>query len=354
VAWISLLAATDPFNVIRFAGRYFSGIIVIVSLPLLLTAQSRFKALQAGLMVGLISTLVMALLAFIAGIPGWAIGVGGQARGLYMHPNQLAIALTTMAPWVFARLVLMPRNYLNILPAIAIPVVIFLTGSRANMVLVVLVILIFTIYSGIRRWNATAPIRALTAILAATGVVFICWQALTYWLPSGARQIQQVSGAKPTEMGLDTRLLIWDRVIEETSDNILIGQGATHATEQLASGHAHNMAIEFYGGMGLLGLGALILLVASVTLVTFRLFSASTKFSGDSRELSAASVGVAIGLLSHLGANISSSSLGSSTIPMFWLFLGIGLALLGPLSFEARSKRLSHPGVSGNNRFQSH
>ena len=101
--------------------------------------------------------------------------------------------------------------------------------------------------------------------------------------------------------------------------------------------HSHNVLLDYLRTLGAPGfLMMLTVLGTAATLSVATIFRA-LRATASARRHRVLCIGLAVGALSYIAANMSSDSMGPSTSPFFWLVLFLGLAARSLLARPARA-----------------
>ena len=203
-----------------------------------------------------------------------------RALGTYDHPNALALFLLRAGTFIAAFLALgaSPRQIrAGWLPPLLIVVAIFLTFSRGALVGLAIAIILLGIVMGLRR--------AAPALLAAAVIV-----VATLALAGAGLTILREGGGS-----LGLRQMIWASTLAMIRDNPVFGVGLDQFYYQYApryvnpaawgerfTSHPHNLFLDFWTRLGIMGFAWIVWTLATVATVAARGWRAQT---GEGRRL---------------------------------------------------------------------
>ncbi len=280
----SLLTVVDPSHLRESIREYRTVVIEPVIYFFLARAWLREQALRRiaiRAFVGgatLVSLLAIGQVATGHGI----VAVEGvrRALGTYKHPNALALFLLRVGTFSAAFLALgtAPRRIRpGWLTPLLIVVAIFLTFSRGALVGLAIAIILLGIVIGLRR---AAP------ALLATAVIVVVILALA---GAGLTTLREGSGS----IGL--RQMIWTSTLAMIRDNPVFGIGLDQFYSQYApryvapaawgerfTSHPHNLFLDFWTRLGIMGFAWLVWTLGTLATVAARGWRAK---NGEGRRL---------------------------------------------------------------------
>lgn len=251
-----------------------------------------------------------------------------RAHGLFKHPNQFAIALSTIAP-VLTAMVLGSKERMKWGAILAIVIIGFvLAGSKANTVVVVASMFLLALFGAVTHRSALRSILFLLAFaLLTVAMLFVTWELILALNPRMAMLLTTIASGEEIH-SVSERYVLWDMSIQQFLANPLFGQGGgatvLYGTDESVS-HSHNLVLDAARTLGVPGFAAVVVFtLALLALIIYQSIVAVTMRSVDRLERMKL-VGLTLGLLSYYIANLSSDSFGPSTSPIFWFVLTLSL-----------------------------
>jgi len=327
-AALSALTAIEPLSVLRFIARYLLGAVLLLSVLHVIKRPANAWALERALFAGAwLSVAVSAVAYFVPQLAAVAIRYGDRAQGLLNHPNQLAMLLTALAPVAFAAALQRPRRAAPWLTLLAVGAGVALTGSKVNLAVLAVVLPVMGLLAARLRRGALSQAGAAAGLTIAGLTV----TAAAVWVVQAANPRTLVTiGRLFTDpmatSAVATRTETWRLAIAQGLEQPWIGVGADNAGFYLAHDHAHNVFVEFFLTLGVVGLVALtLLLVALAAIAGHALWPALTRSalaSGDRLRL----IAYPLAMLAYVAASQSSDSFGGTTLPVLWLMTALASA----------------------------
>ena len=248
-----------------------------------------------------------------------------RASAFFKNPNQLGIVLSTILPVTLAMALGAERRRALWFAAFGIMLVaLMLSGSKANMLISsltlfsILLFLVHVRYSGIQR--VAMMILTIFGSLLAGALLVSVLAALN---PRALRLLEQFVVAGEATHSVVGRGETWRQSLELFRENPILGVGAGQPIRGLQ--HSHNLVIEYARTLGVPGVTFMMVLILIVLLacaaLIWRALRARAHPVGD-RFLC---LGLGMGPVAYLAANMSSDSLGPTTSPYFFFILALGL-----------------------------
>lgn len=295
VASFSLLTVADPDHLRESLREYRTVAIEPVIYFFLARYWLRNRELRgiaiAAFVAGAVVVATVGIGQFLTGRSVVAAEGVRRAVGPYGHPNALALYLVRALPFALALLALSPdprrrRALLVTCPLLALGL--FLTFSRGAFVAVAIAVILLALVA--RRRDVRL---ALLGLLAVGGLLAL--------LLSGTRFASLAGGGG----SLGLRLLIWDATLEMVRDNPAFGVGLDQflyqyapryidpaAWEEKFTSHPHNLFLDFWTRLGIMGLAWVGWLIASLPAHLVRSWRATT---GPARQRLTIAAGLACG-----------------------------------------------------------
>lgn len=277
--------------------------------------------LFAGAVLVCLYGLYQALSVAIA--PPEAVGGNYRVASVFNHPNTLALYLSRTLPLFGALgLALGPRTggvraHVYLAGAALMGVTMLLSGSRGGWLAVAVSALV--IAALLRRWKWLLP-------AAVAGIVGVAGLALT-----GQDRLRDMF--TPGRGSADTRARLWRAAIEEIGKSPLWGTGLgnvrwmrRYIPRQRLEGteliDAHNLFLDFGAKLGIIGLLAILWLLARFYWIVLSVYRRS---EGETRALAVGILAAMTAALAH--GMVDAFYFGLPFAVLFWLFLGIAESL---------------------------
>lgn len=326
----SALTAVDSQAALEVGLRYGLGTALVIALISSHRGLRSVQALATALVLGACLASALAIVGYqIPQVGETTIGVSRRAKVFFEHPNQLGMVLSAIFVIPAARLVHKPYSLLNWASAVLIAVAVILSGSMANVLLLVagaLLVLLATLRS--------------TSVAQRVGIAFGGGILMVAVLIFGGDTVASVSprlsgliaGVTTGKGDLATalpsvaeRLGLYADAWRLFGGNPLLGIGGDNAHLYLStpSGrpipHAHNYYLDVLMSMGVMGGIAVTIFTLGWLLVALKALRTSARRSAGLH------IGIGSALVVFLLSNQSSDSLGGTIIYLAWLLLGSGI-----------------------------
>ena len=339
---LSSLSANAPLR----AGRTFMGVASGAAILLLVhgTLTERRALFMIGLIVGMLA--LGAIASAVSGLnPAlhdfFYLGTD-RAHGFFKNPNQFGMILATFLPITLALVMARKRAWLWILASVAIFAGLVLAGSKSNLLLAssttlaFLLIHSFVTYTGATRFAVAAMLLAV-----GIGIIGAAIAGLAIFNPRALALLDLFLTDASSIPSLNSRGLLWRDSVSIFIDNPMTGQGAGQPLEVWLDGqtisHSHNVFLEFGRTMGMPGLAGIVAIYAAAIFLFLRSIYAALVLTSVHPGRRNLCVGLALGGLSYLFANLASDSFGPSTSPFFWLVVFLCAAFSSEVYLEAEA-----------------
>lgn len=217
------------------------------------------------------------------------------------------------------------------------------TGKRRVGVTLMIVALLV----GSQNWNRMFWVAALVTLVpclwmgsvkpqvkAGLLVGLAAIVAAGFWFASNKRSLENPQIAAPIEQAIsgDTRWGIWPEWVKMGMDRPLLGHGFGFRTiQQAAAGklppwlqvyesnsaaHAHNVFIDVFAQLGLVGLVLFILMLGDFA----RRFWRMARKGGDQRAAAIGGIALIVGMLAK---NMTDDFMNHAVVILFWLIMGV-------------------------------
>lgn len=329
----------EPFRVFRITYSMLSGLIAMLAIMQYASSSERLQFVVKGYVIG---TLCLAFfLIAIRWIPGLdliilvvrgatahdAIELRDRFAGFFKQANQYGIALSTSFAPCLAYMLSQHKHGRLIRLALwsglgFIVVSIFLSGSKANILLSLLLALAVAGHIAVDEKDFTKVVMRFILIGAVLVAAVAIGAFLLNWLNPRAFDMLStfLSGDVQGVSSLRTRSFIWEASIDAGLENPLRGTGA--GSYILGYSHSHNVLLDYFRGMGFPGLFALLACLAGIAKGALYAFSRARAFK-SAPAIFVGLLGGATAAVGYIASNMSSDSFGPSTI--MFLFINLGL-----------------------------
>jgi O-antigen ligase len=271
-----------------------------------------------------------------------------RSEGLFKHPNQFAMVLTTIIPVVLAMALVDRKRQLAWAAALAMLMIGFIfAGSKFNTgVLLAASFLVGTAAAFTHPSGLRAVLLFVGMLVVGSVIAVIVWNLILIYNPRmGALLAQLASGEAITSM--TGRYNIWRTSMAEFYADPLFGQGGGAMlaidTRDIDLTHSHNVILDVMRTMGVPGLVAIVVMVTALLGLALHQMRIALSHSKASRVERLKLFGLAIGLISYVAANMSSDSFGPSTTPIFWILLGITVFQTRKVQYQVSFARTNAP-----------
>ena len=261
-----------------------------------------------------------------------------RSSGTFKNPNQYGIAISTVLP-VTLGLFLASKGMLRLFCLaciIAMVMGLFVSGSKANLLLLGLSMTMFALIMGAISFRGVERTFVIFSLLIGLALTLIAAIAVLQILnPRALFLINVFFDPNQSVPSLVSRRFIWDLSIEAFMLNPWLGEGAGQQIRIKPDGevisHSHNIFLDAARTLGAAGLVFMSLVIVTVVtmLVTTVLGLLSRDFGRPRTQ--ALLLGAAVSSGNYVLANMSSESFGPSTSPFFWLVLFLFFMLRGEI-----------------------
>lgn len=324
---ISVFDATWPFRSGRYLASQAAGIVIF--LLVLGTATARRTRVYVDVAcAGLAITSALSFVGYVhPGLQEAIFRGSDRASGFFKNPNQYGMAISTLLP-VLTALILATRQRrrARILCWILLLLGLVACGSKTNLMIssatILGTLLAFSMiaYSGAKR--VYMALASLLGCLALTGTV----TALLMTFNPRALRLMLTFFAQDKELAsLASRDQLWQNSIDEFLADPILGQGAGQPISIFAHNefvpHSHNILLDYLRTLGAPGFVAMLALLGAALLLCGHTLLRAARARRARLEHRMLCIGLAIGAVAYVAANMSSDSMGPSTSPFFWLVL---------------------------------
>ena len=265
-----------------------------------------------------------------------------RASGFFKNPNQFGMVLSTMFPVATAFLLVERRR--RLLWAVCWLLLLLglvACGSKTNLILSSLSLVTMLCAFSLVAYTGAQRMMMIVISIFATIVLILGGAALLSLFNPRALRIMLTFLSQDGEVAsLISRDQLWRYSFQQFLIDPILGQGAGQPISiffrEETVPHSHNVLLDYLRTLGAPGfLVMLTILSTAACLSVISIWSAiwaSTAATGHRIFC----IGLGVGGISYMAANMSSDSMGPSTSPFFWLVLYLGFASRSLLSRHNR------------------
>lgn len=277
---------------------------------------------------------------------------GDRQPGFFKHPNQLGIIMSMFLVYFLScAMAEKYRSFLyNIFTILSI-FALFESGSKTNIVMIVPILGVLIIYRAKSIPNVRRAVAfAFSNVLLATLLVICSALVLLTVNPRAGGALSDILAGGETLSDYRTiqdRQEIWDESWVEFERSPLTGVGAGQPLPD-GTEHSHNIFMDSLRTLGAPGAMLMVLFYLAILWYVFcslRWMRQTWAYpKGRLRDDAAKGqyIGATLAMATYLITNQMSDSFGPSTLPFFYLFLGMSSAFLWTGSDHVRRPRPSH------------
>lgn len=328
---LSVLEAPDPLRAGRVGLTHLSGMAILILLYATFTLQRAQALIRITLLMAAFVSTLSLLAYFNSALFEILFADRDRSNGFFKHSNQYGMVLSTVTP-VGIALALSARKrliWLAIVGAIMFGFV--AAGSKTNLLIFSASSTFLLLFAPLlERSPARRIISFSRNLVLGVSVAVVGIVGLTTFNPRAARILAQFLSDEGEVKSLVSRRAIWDFSIEQFYTHPFLGQGAGQLIpiDDGANGfvsHSHNIIIEYMRTLGVPGLVLCLIFLAATIVVLCTTILLAYRARCAPYETRLMTVGLAVGGLAYLAANMSSDSFGPSTSPFFWLITYLAL-----------------------------
>ena len=331
--YLGVFGLDNPFRAGRLILSVGQGVILVFVISQVLSVRALRLALAlAG--AGLVATSLLSLYNYLGGSPtSLTILIPGHDRssGLFKNPNQYGMVVAMGMPFAVALYFRHGSRALALLLGVAVLIGLVLAGSKTNLMIGTLLLLVSTSYM------LLASGRGRTLLVALPFMIFVTllggMPLLELFNPRAAAILTDlvVGSGAGENVTVAQRLDMWSHSLEEVRHSPLFGQGTGQRIDTTAQvhSHSHNMFVDLARTTGIPGVaGALLFVLSSCWLAArtlLRLARLPAHFLLAPSSGSPLVAAACLALFSYVLSNQMSDSFGPSTSVFFWLCVGLVL-----------------------------
>ncbi|TPE49145.1 O-antigen ligase family protein [Amaricoccus solimangrovi] len=324
---ISVFDAAVPFRAARHLASQMAGIALF--LLVLGTVTSRRLPVYLDIACfGLALTSALSFVGYSHPLLREMIFRGSdRSSGFFKNPNQYGMVISALLPVLMALiLTTRQRRRTRILCWALLLLGLVACGSKTNLMLssatTLGVLLVFSMiaYKGAKRiWMALASVLGCVTLVGAVAGLLMTFN------PRALRLMLTFLSQDKELASLESRDLLWKNSIDEFLADPVLGQGAGQEITIFGYNdfvpHSHNVLLDYLRTLGAPGFVAMLALLGAALLLCGHTLLRAFRARGARLEHRMLCVGLAIGAMAYVAANMSSDSIGPSTSPFFWLVL---------------------------------
>ena len=319
-AWLSIFVSPEPVRAFRVLVPMAYG----ACLMLVLVRVPPAAAHRIVLALSFSGTLILALALAMAmtGLGLSAVMPNYRFKGFFENANQLALVIAALWP-ISVALLLNARGLRNRSLSLAVLAILFaaliLSGAKTGMGLALAGGCLVWLYHAARSGTAGRAIISLAAIvlLIALLIPLVMW-TLSWASPITYQKVEAIVAHGVADyQSIRTRNVLWEESIRAGMANLGTGVGA--GSKVLGRSHSHNMILDYFRGMGILGLASALLLLSVALVLTVCFMLRTLPNDGAKRAADTLNLSLYVGALAYLIGNQISDSFSPSTAFIFWL-----------------------------------
>jgi len=345
MASLSMLVSPEPFRAFRVLvpmAYAVCALIIMARVPPLLRRRLVYAMLFSGI-------LVLALSVALSQTAGGRALVmrDYRLRGFVENANQLGVMILCIWPLAIALLLnarSLRTRLLGLLGVAVLAAAMVLSGSKTGLGLGFVSAALLWLYHASRSGSIG---RTMVAFTLATCVLIVAVPVLLYVLsvasPVAFAKVETIlTNGIWDYRSIQTRDEIWQESLRLGLAHPLLGSGA--GAKVLGVSHSHNLSLDWFRGMGVLGLAAALALSLSVIARGSAFLVRSWSRGASNRALDVVTAAMFLGAIFYLVGNHLSDSLSPTTAFPFWMMvlgacLGTQPARLPRLAAAASTRR---------------
>lgn len=323
LAFISAIYADVPQRVFRvIAGQMFGVAIVGTMVSLHTPAERLQKYVDLFIWGATLSSAYAAAAYFVPALSSIAFGDSDRTAAFFKNPNQFGMALSLAVPLVVASCVV-DRNKLFRLGQLGtIYLGLAFSGSKTNLaasaVLAFAALFLAFLRSGMAKRRPL--LMALTVAIAILGAI-VAFLTLADLNPR-AQKLLMATASGDTISSWDQRMNLWRISIADGFGHPLTGVGVGERVGSTGVSHSHNVFIDYLRTLGFPGLTLLMISVGGALSVALgSILGRAPK--GTPPKQAALTACLGLSAVGYVFTNQFSDSFGPSTLPLFWIVLGL-------------------------------
>jgi O-antigen ligase len=329
---ISVLDAPDPLRSGRVILTHVSGAAIFVLLYATFTVGRTHRIVRFLAFMAAVMSLLSLGAYFDDTLRHIFFEETDRSKALFKNPNQFGIALSTVAPAALALALGSPHSRIaNLCFVGLICFGLIAAGSKTNLLIFSANAAFMLVLAPILEPNATRRLNhALRNLLLGVAALLGGPAALAAFNPRALLILEKFFSPDENVASLESRRVIWDYSIEKFQENVIFGEGAgqrinvfIRANESVP--HSHNLFLDYLRMLGLPGGIAITFVVLALIVFLISTVVLACRARGTKYEDRLLVVGLALGGIAYIMANLSSDSLGPSTSPFGWFVIYLAM-----------------------------
>jgi O-antigen ligase len=322
---LSSINASSLAEVLKFEIGYLVGLTLITVLISSLQRDEDITFVLSCLLFGGALVVAITLSGYLVPLIGEiTLNRYGRAKAFALHPNQFGMMLAAIMPLAAANLAVDYRSIRRWLILVIISTGLVISGSKTNLFISAFLCPLTLFLVGLCKQKSLQRIPSLLGAILAMVLVGIFGVFLLQKLAPQTLISLQILWSDPEGYrSILSRREIWIAALTIVKKYPFLGIGAGNTPLLLDVRHCHNVFIEYYLTMGLLGLITLVFFILCLLFICWYVVRISRymPFIHGTRV-----IGLVLGIVSYLLSNQSSDSFGPTTLPVFWVLVGVLLA----------------------------
>lgn len=327
LALISAFYADSPLRVFRvIAGQVF-GIAILGTMLSFPPSETRFQRYVDIFIWGATLSSAYAAAAYlIPALKGFAFGDGDRTAALFKHPNQFGMALSLAVPIIVAYCVTDRNKVYRLAQLGMVYLGLAFSGSKTNLAtsaaLAFAALSISLLRSGVLRRR---PFAAVVTVGLALGIGALAFLTLVELNPR-AQSLLVSTASGDAVSSWKERQLLWSISLADGTKYPFTGVGVGEVVRGTTVPHSHNVFLDFFRTLGIPGVAMVLVLILGVVAVGLSCIIGRMPASASPNQSAIASA-MGLSILGYVFTNQFSDSFGPSTLPLFWIVVGLAFYL---------------------------
>lgn len=340
---VSVLNAAEPFR----AGRYIASQLAAFAIFAMVAGTVTEARLRTYLTVACVTLAFTCLVSFFGYYEPHLRAIifmdSDRASGFFKNPNQFGMVLSTLFPVATAFLLVDRRKRpLWLVCWLLLLLGLVACGSKTNLLISSLnLVLMLCAYSFVAYTGAKRVLMIALSIVATLLLVLGGALLLSLFNPRALRIMLTFLSQDGEVASLVSRDQLWKYSFQQFLLDPVTGQGAGQPINiffrEESVPHSHNVLLDYLRTLGAPGFLMMLTVLGTAACLSVMTLARAVRATGAARGHRVLCIGLAVGVLSYIAANMSSDSMGPSTSPFFWLLLFLGLAARGLLARHPRA-----------------
>lgn len=327
LAFMSALYADSPLRVFRVIAGQIFGIAILGTMLSFPPSTERFRRYVNIFIWGAtLSSIFAAASYFVPAMNSIAFGDSDRTAAFFKNPNQFGMALSLAVPLVVSYCVIDRNKLFRVAQLGTIYLGLAFSGSKTNLAtsgaLAFAALFLALLKSGMLKRH---PLAAMLLVGMAVGAGTLAFLTLGGLNPRAQSLLVATASGDAIESWQE-RQLLWRVSIEDGLNHSLTGVGVGELVRGTDLPHSHNVFLDYFRTLGIPGVAMLLVLIAGALAVSFACL-VGKGLNGASREQSTLAAALGLSILGYIFTNQFSDSFGPSTLPLFWIVVGLAFYL---------------------------